>query len=161
MEGIGKVHVVPAPDFALQDHLGQVVSLAGLIKDGPVVLAFYPGDFTPVCTKQLCNYRDNIADFKNVPVNICGISADSPESHRDFIEKHGFPFRLLSDPGKRVAKSYGCTSMMMFGGVSRAVYVINKKGLILYRYIERTILTSRKADELIAILGDLKKNGLI
>ena len=161
MEGIGKVHITPAPDFSLQDHEGKIVKLADLIKEGPVVLAFYPGDFTPVCTKQLCNYRDNIEDFKKLPVSVCGISADPPESHRDFIEKNGFPFPLLSDPGKRVAKAYGCTSMMMFGGVSRAIYIVNKKGLVLYRYIEPTILTSRKAHELIAILGDLKKNGLI
>lgn len=161
MEGFGKVHITPAPDFALRNHEGVVVKLADLLKDGPALLAFYPGDFTPVCTKQLCNYRDNIADFKRLPVSVVGISSDPPESHREFIEKHGFPFPLLSDPGKRVAKSYGCTSMMMFGGVSRAIYIINKKGLVLYRYIEPTILTSRKAEELVKILEDLKKNGLI
>lgn len=161
MEGFGKVHVTKAPDFSLQDQDGNSVSLVDLTKEGPVVLAFYPGDFTMVCTKQLCNYRDNMEDFKKIPVNICGISVDPPDSHRNFVKEHGFPFPLLSDPGKKTAQAYGCTSLMMFGGVSRAIFIVNKKGMILYRYIEPTVLTSRKAEELVGILSDLKKHGLI
>jgi len=74
---------------------------------------------------------------------------------------YDFPFLLLSDPNHDVAKKYECTSVLMFGKVSRAVFIINRQGLILYRYVEPTVLTRRKADEILSIVTDLKSNNLL
>ena len=161
LKGMGKVIGKKAHDFSLKDHQGGVVTLTSALKDGPILLVFYPGDFTPVCTKQLCTYRDRIEDFRKYGVQILGISANDPESHAKFVKEYDFPFLLLSDPEGETAKKYECQSFLMLGRVSRAVFIINSKGLILYRYVEPTILTRRKPEELIAILDDLKANKLL
>jgi thioredoxin-dependent peroxiredoxin len=161
MEGQGVVIGKKAPDFTLKDHQGGTVTLSKVIPVAPTLLVFYPGDFTPVCTKQLCNYRDNFEDFNRFGIQIFGISPNDVQKHAEFAKAYEFPFLLLSDPGQQVAKSFGCTSLLMFGKVSRAVFMINTKGVILYRYVEPTSLTRRKADELVGILTDLKENKLI
>jgi thioredoxin-dependent peroxiredoxin len=161
MEGQGLVIGKKAPDFTLKDHLGGYVTLSKVYPVAPTLLAFYPGDFTPVCTKQLCNYRDNFEEFNKLGVQIFGISGNDTQKHAEFAKAYDFPFLLLSDPGQQVAKSFGCTSLLMFGRVSRAVFIINTKGIILYRYVEPTTLTHRKADELAGILSDLRENKLL
>ncbi len=150
-----------APDFTLKDQSGKSVRLADVLKAGPALLAFYPGDFTPVCTKQLCSYADNIEAFRRFGVEVVGISSDSPESHAKFAGKHGFPFALLSDPDKQVAKAYGCTSLFMLGKVSRAVFLVGKSGEILYKHVEPTVVTHRNADDLTRVLEALKAKGEI
>lgn len=161
LEGSGMVVGKRAPDFLLGDHQGGEVGLYHSLGVAPALIAFYPGDMPVVCTQQLCNYRDNIEEFNKYGLQIFGISHNSREHHKKYAERYKFPFLLLSDPGNVVAKSFGCTSALMLGGVSRAVFIVNTQGLILYRYVEPTVLTRRSADELIAILGDLKKNNLI
>ncbi len=161
MEGTGTVMGKLAPDFSLADAEGASHTLSEYCKKGPVVVAFYPGDFTLVCTKQLCSYRDNLEGFGKYGVQILGISANPPEQHKKFASKYAFPFPLLTDPGREVAKQFGCTSAWMLNRVSRAVFILNQKRMILYRYVEPTILTHRSADELIGILGDLKGAKLI
>jgi peroxiredoxin Q/BCP len=161
LKGHGKIIGKKAPDFTLKDHKGGEVTFSKVSGDATTLLVFYPGDFTPVCTKQLCTYRDRDDDFKSYGVQILGISSNSPESHAKFAEAYNFPFLLLSDPKGQTAKEYDCTSFMMLGRVSRAVFIVNKKGVILYRYVEPTILTRRKPEELVAILDDLKVNGLL
>jgi peroxiredoxin Q/BCP len=138
-----------------------VVTLSNLLAEGPLLLVFYPGDFTPVCTRQLCNYQDFASEFDKYGIKIVGISTNQVKSHAAFAEKYKFSFSLLSDPEKTVAKKYGATSFIMFGAVSRAVFIINQKGVILYRYVEPTSLTRRKADELLGIINDLKVNNLL
>ena len=150
-----------APDFTLVDQQGNPWSLSARTKTNPVLLVFYPGDFTPVCTKQLCNYRDNFEAFKKYGVQIVGISKNTPEEHQEFAKKYDFQFPLVSDPENKVAKLFGCTSLMMFGGISRAVFVVDTKGYVAYRYIEPTSLTRRKADELTKILQDLRAKSQI
>jgi peroxiredoxin Q/BCP len=161
MQGTGLVIGKRAPDFTLRDHTGQPFVLSQAYQMSPVMLAFYPHDFSPVCTRQLCNYKDHIADFQKYDVQIFGISGNTIEKHRDFSKKYDFPFRLLSDPGNLVAKSYGCTSRLMLGNVTRAIFIVNKPGVLLYRYIEPLTLTRRKAEELVGILADMKSNALI
>ena len=157
LQGQGSVVGKRAHDFVLEDHLGDEIILSDVCKTSPVMLVFYPGDFTPVCTKQLCNYQDNLSEFKRLGVRILGISSNSNKEHRKFASDYDFSFSLLSDPHKTVAKKYGCNSLMMFGGVSRAVFIVNTQMMILYRYVEPTILTRRKAEELISILRDLRE----
>lgn len=152
---------MPAPNFELEDQFKKKVSLNDILQKGSALVVFYPGDFTMVCTAQLCNYRDNLDAFNELGVQIVGISANSPEEHIEFAKRYEFPFSLLSDPNHEVAKAYGCTSLLMLGGVSRAVFILGKNGRILYRYVEPTAITRRKADELVKILQDLKKNNLL
>ncbi|MFM7899308.1 MAG: peroxiredoxin, partial [Actinomycetota bacterium] len=85
-----------APDFTLPGTGGASHSLAQY-RGGPVVLVFYPGDNTPVCTKQLCKYNDELAQFTGLSAQVLGISTQSVESHEKFATKHGFRFPLLAD----------------------------------------------------------------
>lgn len=150
-----------APDFALKDQSGKTVTLGDILMGGPVVLAFYPNDFTMVCTKQLCTYRDSMADFKDLGVQIVGISNNSTDEHEQFAEKYEFSFPLLTDPEHKVAVKYGCRSPFMMGGVSRAIVIVNRDRKVLYRYVEPTALTHRKPGQLLGLLRDLKKTGLL
>lgn len=161
LEGEGTVIGKVAPDFVLQDQNGVNVRLSDACARGPVMLAFYPRDFTLVCTKQLCNYRDNMSSFAGFGLQIFGISSNEGASHQKFGEAYKFPFPLLSDTDRSVGKRFDCTSLLMAGRVSRAVFIINRNRIILYRYVEPTVLTRRSATELVAVLRDLKKHGLI
>lgn len=145
-----------APDFALPDQNGKLFQFHESLKQNPYLLVFYPGDFTAVCTKQLCDYRDHLGEFKAFDVNVAGISKNSIESHSRFATQNGFAFPLLSDPNEDVAKAYGCRSLLMFGGVSRAIAIVGKNQRIRYHYVENTSITRRKASELLDVLAQLK-----
>ncbi len=161
MEGLGTVIGKRAPNFTLEDQSGEKISLYKILNNGPVMLVFYPGDFTLVCTKQLCNYRDAWPDFEKFGIQLYGISTNSTEEHLKFATKYEFPFKLLSDFDRTVALQYEVSSFIMFGRSSRAILILNSRGIILYRYVEPTVLTRRKADELLLILQDLRDNGLV
>lgn len=160
-EGAGNAVGKRAPNFTLPDQFGNPVQLSDLCKDGAVLLAFYPGDFTRVCTKQLCNYRDHMADFKNLGIRVVGISPNAVYSHSQFAKKHEFAFKLLSDSKQIVARAFDIQSAFMLGRSSRAVFIINHQRLVLYRYVEATILTHKSSDELVRIIVDLKANKLL
>ncbi|MEO0630933.1 MAG: peroxiredoxin [Planctomycetota bacterium] len=96
-----------APDFTLPDANGDRISLAALLEDGPVVLYFYPADFTPGCTAQACMVRDLHGELVAAGLRVAGISPQKPASHARFAEKFGLPFTLLCDTDKSVAKRYG------------------------------------------------------
>jgi peroxiredoxin len=96
----------PAPDFTLPSTEGPV-SLAERVRDGAVLLVFFPKDNTLVCTRQLCNYRDRLSAFQDLDVEIVAINDDELATHRAFADKHKFPFPLCSDAGRRVCASYG------------------------------------------------------
>lgn len=117
-----------APDFTLKDGDGNNWTLSENLGK-VIVLLFYPADNSPVCTKQLCSVRDNWDDYKETEALIVGISTDSAESHKDFAEKHSFPFTLLADVNGEVIGKYGAKSWIP-GKSSRAVTVINKDGFI-------------------------------
>ena len=127
--------------FRLEDHLGE-----------KILLVFYPGDNTPVCTAQLCDYRDGIEAFDGVGVKVVGISADDGESHRKFRAKHKLPFSLLSDPDLAVASRYDSKGIL---GVKRSVFLVDKKGLIRYRHVESLSLFRRKRDEILEVIEGL------
>lgn len=119
-----------APDFILPGPQGRDVSLADLLRDGPVLLYFYPADFTPVCTKQACMVRDVFEDLRSAGIRVIGISAQNAESHDRFRSRHEVPFDLLSDPGRKVAKQYQAVAL---GGLlpRRVTYLIDSDGRIL------------------------------
>ncbi len=118
-----------APEFELRDQNSAPVRLSGLCSKGPVVIFFYPKDDTAGCTKEACRFRDDFARFEQTGAQIVGISSDSPESHRRFAAKYSLPFILLSDPGGRVRKLYGASSI--FGLMpGRVTFVIDSEGMV-------------------------------
>ena len=135
-----------APDFSLPGTDGRDYSLAEY-RGKPVVLVFYPGDDTPVCTKQLTSYTNDIGEFEGVGAQVLAISPQSVKSHESFRTKHGFAFPLLADTDKEVAGRYGTLGPLGFP--RRSVFVIDKDGII--RYAHRAIagLTFRRTDELV------------
>jgi peroxiredoxin Q/BCP len=135
-----------APDFSLPGTGGRTYSLADYAGT-PVVLVFYPGDDTPVCTKQLNSYNDDLDQFEGVGAQVLAISAQDISSHDKFSDKHGFNFPLLADTDKAVAASYG--TLGPIGFPRRSVFVIDAQGVI--RYAHRAIagLTFRPVSELV------------
>ena len=118
-----------APDFTLVSEKGDTVTLSTFRNIKTVVLVFYPGDNTPVCTQQLCEIRDDYSAFTKKGAVIFGINPADAKSHLAFAQKNAFPFPLLIDKDKKTAKSYGTYSKLM---QKRTVYVIDKKGIIIY-----------------------------
>ncbi len=147
----------PAPDFALRNQAGELVSLADFRGRQSVVLYFYPKDDTPGCTKQACYFRDLSADFAQQDAVILGVSPDSVESHARFGTKFGLLFPLLADPGAEVAIRYGVwKERSMYGrkfmGIERTTFVIGKDGTI--RKVFPRVKVAGHADEVLAALGD-------
>lgn len=136
-----------APDFELpgtgghnhrlSDHRGKVV-----------VLVFYPGDNTAVCTRQLNAYNDELAQFEGLGADVLAVSPQGIPSHEDFSSTHGFGFPLLADTDKSVAGAYGALGPLGF--VRRSVFVIDASGTV--RWLHRAIagVTYRSATELLA-----------
>ncbi len=118
-----------APDFSLPDHDGNTVTLGSLLNDGPLVLYFYPADFTPGCTKEACDIRDMHDDISDVGLKVVGVSPQDSTSHSRFREKHNLPFMLLDDSDKSVIRAYGVNGPLGFG-VRRATFLINTDGVI-------------------------------
>lgn len=118
-----------APDFTLPDQDGQPVSLCALLEDGPVVLYFYPADFTPGCTKEACSIRDMHDEIAAAGMRVVGVSPQDAESHARFRAKHGLPFTLVADPDKTAVRAYGVDGPLGVG-VRRATYLIGPDGTI-------------------------------
>ena len=118
-----------APEFVLPDENGDDVSLADLLADGPLILYFYPADFTPGCTKEACSIRDIHDDIQSVGLTVVGVSPQDAGSHQKFRDKHTLPFKLLCDPDKVVIKAYDVDGPLGIG-VRRVTYLINQDGTI-------------------------------
>jgi thioredoxin-dependent peroxiredoxin len=121
-----------APRFELAGTGGRTYSLGDFRETG-VILAFYPGDFTPVCTKQFCSYRDDGDRLEDLGVPLLGISPQSVDSHERFADKHGLTVPLLSDPDRRVARAYGVVGPGGF--LRRSVFLIDGEGIVGYRQV--------------------------
>jgi peroxiredoxin Q/BCP len=137
----------PAPDFSLPDGQGQSWRLSDQ-QGKVVVLLFYPGDETPICTKQMCSVRDRWEDYVATGAEVVGISTDSVESHRNFAQHHDLPLRLLADIDRKVADLYGAQSLIP-GKVARSVFVIDAKGVVRYRDVRPLGLFKPKDDDTI------------
>ena len=121
-----------APDFDLEGTGSRRYGLADFRSKG-VILAFYPGDFTPVCTKQFCSYRDDGGRIEALGMPMVGISPQSVSSHERFAEGHGLTVPLLSDPGKKVARKYGVLGPGGF--IRRAIFLVDPAGTVRYRNV--------------------------
>lgn len=118
-----------APEFELTDQSGKPHTLRSLLAGGPLILYFYPADFTPGCTKEACSFRDLHADLLRAKLRIVGVSPQDEDSHQRFAAEHQLNFPLLSDPDKRVIKAYDVDGPLGFG-VRRGTYLIGKDGVI-------------------------------
>jgi peroxiredoxin Q/BCP len=133
-----------APDFELPDDSGGSISLRKLLKQGPLILYFYPADFTPGCTKEACSIRDIHDDLNAVGLQVIGVSPQDGESHTRFRDQYELPFRLLSDVDKTVIKSYDVDGP--FGvGVRRVTYLIDSDGTI-EDALQADVLVGRHTD---------------
>jgi thioredoxin-dependent peroxiredoxin len=146
-----------APDFSLTDPSGSQVTLRDLAgKD--VILYFYPKDDTPGCTKEACGFRDAWDDLRGLGAEVIGVSPDAAESHRRFAEKYRLPFRLLSDPDKKVMQAYGAWGeKTMYGkkvtGVIRSTVWIGPDGKV-RRHWARVSDAEKHPDQVLAALRD-------
>lgn len=140
-----------APEFTLAGTGDREYSLSDY-RGQRVVLVFYPGDDTPVCTKQLNSYNDDLEQFSEMNAQVLGISAQDIASHDAFASKHGFHFPLLADTDKTVAGLYG--TLGPIGFPRRSIFILDGEGVV--RYAHRAIagLTFRPVKELI---GELEK----
>lgn len=129
--------------FKLSDHRGE-----------RVVLLFYPGDNTMVCTKQFCSYRDRAGDFSALNATVVGISSQSLESHEEFAAKHSLNVPLLADTDKAVARAYSAV-MPGVGSTKRAAIVIDEDGVVRYRHDHMLGLDFQSVDDLKAALEGL------
>jgi thioredoxin-dependent peroxiredoxin len=123
-----------APEFTLPNQDDQSVSLSTLLRNGPLILYFYPADFTPGCTREACSFRDLYTDIQQAGLEVAGVSPQKPETHRAFREKYLLPFTLLSDVDKSVVRMYDVLGPLGFG-VRRATYLIDQA-----RYIRAAVL---------------------
>lgn len=118
-----------APEFTLPDHNGQDVSLTSLLNRGPLILYFYPADFTPGCTREACAIRELHGDIRRTGLTVAGVSPQTPERHRAFREKYNLPFTLLSDRDKSVIRMYEVDGPLGIG-VRRATFLIDQSRTI-------------------------------
>jgi peroxiredoxin len=120
-----------APDFTLNDYNKQPVQLSSFRGDKPVLVVFYPFAFSGICTGELCQLRDEFADYDNKGVQVLGVSVDTPFSLKAWAEKEGYQFPLLSDfwPHGEVAKAYGVFNEQA-GLAVRGTFLIDKEGVV-------------------------------
>ena len=121
--------------FRLSDHRGK-----------RVVLLFYPGDFTPVCTKQFCSYAERAEDMSSLDATVVGLSAQDVDSHSKFVSENGIPVPLLADPDKKVAKAFGASAPVV--GTRRAVVIVDADGKVAYKHVHKLGLDFQTVDEI-------------
>lgn len=139
------------PDIELLADDGSPFRLNSL-RGERVLIVFYPGDNTPVCTAQLCDYRDGMAQFAELKVKVIGISKDDVPSHARFKKKYNLPFPLLSDVDGSVAIAYGVRGLY---GNRRAVFLIDEEGRLRYAKVETISLFRRRRSQLLQIIKTL------
>ncbi|HTC53354.1 MAG TPA: peroxiredoxin [Steroidobacteraceae bacterium] len=118
-----------APDFTARNQNDVPVTLSDLLKGGPLILYFYPADFTPGCTREACSLRDVYSQLVAAGITVAGVSPQSPHSHAAFAAKYALPFTLLCDPDKTLARAYDVVGPLGFG-VRRASFLISPAGVI-------------------------------
>lgn len=138
-------------DFELPDQTGTPRKLSELTADGPIVLFFYPAAMTAGCTRESCHFRDLGAEFAAVGASRVGISRDQVDKQKQFSDKHGFDYPLLSDPERKVAGMFGVDGGFKLGPVKRATFLIDRDRRIL-DVVKSEINMNAHADRALAAL---------
>ncbi len=146
----------PAPDFTLEDENGNKVTLSEL-RGQPVVLVFYPFDWSGLCTKEICSIRDNYGRWEELGVRVFGISRDSKYSHRAWKEHLGLSYSLLADLKGEVAKLYGAWNEAA-ARADRMTVVIDPQGIVRY-VVHNDAGTMRDMDEALRAVRDMASVG--
>jgi peroxiredoxin Q/BCP len=151
----------PAPDFTLPSlHLDGGEAVRGdrtlsAERGHPVVLAFYPGDDTAVCTKQLCSYSSGLEAFTDLGATVWGISTQDLDSHESFARKYDLRMPLLADTGREAVAAYG---IGLGGLVRRSVFIVDAEGVLRWKHVAAVGLTFRDIPTLTAQLAALKQD---
>jgi thioredoxin-dependent peroxiredoxin len=143
----------PAPEFELPGSGGRTYRLADYRGTG-VILAFYPGDFTAVCTRQFCSYRDDAETIGRLGVDLLGISPQSVESHERFIAENSLNVPLLSDEDREVARAYG--ALLPGGLVRRSIFVIDPELIVRHRRMSLVGLDYVSAEDLLEAVANIR-----
>lgn len=141
----------PAPEFELPGTGGKTYRLSDY-RGRKLILAFYPGDFTTVCTKQFCSYRDQGDKLEGLGAEVLGISPQSVDSHERFVEEKRLNVPLLADEDKQVARAYGVLAGPM---VRRAIFVIDEEGVVRHRKVSLAGLSFESVDDLERALASI------
>ncbi len=149
-----------APGFTLTDTEKKSRTLNEFLGK-KTVLAFFPGAFTGVCTKEMCTFRDSMANFNSMDAQVVGISVDSPFSNKAFAAQNNLQFPLLSDVNREAVKSYGIpqenfAGLQGYTAAKRAVFVLDKKGTIQYSWISDNPGVEPKYEEVTKALAALR-----
>ena len=126
------------PDFELPSTVGERIKLSEQLNKGPVVLVFYPLDWSPVCTKELCTLQDGFTEFEELGVKVLAISVDSIFSHHAWAEEMDITFPLLSDFNREVIRLYSVIHEEILGlkGIAkRSVFILDREGTVRYRWV--------------------------
>jgi peroxiredoxin Q/BCP len=142
----------PAPDFTLPSTEGPI-HLYERLRDGAVLLVFYPKDDSLVCTRQLCNYRDHVSEFEGLHVEIVGVNHDSLASHEAFAAKHKLAFPLCADAERTVSHAYGALGDLW--KARRVLVLVGEDGRVWWRHAELRLFR-RSADELLQVVRELR-----
>jgi peroxiredoxin Q/BCP len=143
-----------APDFSLRDATGAEWRLSNQ-RGRVVVLLFYPGDETPICTRQMCSVRDRWEDYAATGAEVVGVSTDTVEAHAGFAEHHNLPLRLLADTDGAVNRAYAAKSWLP-NRAARAVVVVDAAGIIRYHKVQPLSLFRPKDDDIINAINNAK-----
>jgi peroxiredoxin Q/BCP len=139
-----------APDFVISSEGAEPLRLSSFRDKSPVVLFFYPKDNSPACTAEACAFRDLYEDFREAGAEVIGISADSSESHDNFIAKRKLPYRLVSDTDESLRKLYGVPKTLgLIAG--RVTYVIDRQGIVAHKFNSQFQPWKHAAEALAAI----------
>lgn len=121
------------PQFELPDQHGNLVKTEELLGK-PLILFFYPKDFTPGCTRQACSFRDNMDEFIEKGVQVIGISSDSISSHANFASKYSLEYPILADEKQQVQKLFGVKKAFLGLFPGRETFVFNSSGTLVFKY---------------------------
>ena len=120
------------PNFSLNNQDNELIHISDYIGKKSLVIYFYPKDDTPGCTAEACSFRDEYEDFKLLNAEVIGISADSPESHKNFATKHNLSFMLLSDNKNKLRKLFGVPTNLLGLLPARVTYIVDKNGVVIH-----------------------------
>jgi glutaredoxin-dependent peroxiredoxin len=149
-----------APDARLVSQERKAVKISELVGK-PTVLAFFPGVFTSVCTKEMCTFRDSLARFNEIQAQVVGISVDGPVAQKAFADQHKLNFSLLSDFNREAVRAYGIEDPNFFGGLlpgvaKRSVFVLDRSGKVAYRWVTDNPTVEPNYDEVAGALRKIK-----
>lgn len=150
----------PAPDFTgpaidISRDTPEFTFKLSDFQGRPVVLAFYPGDFTPVCTKEMCDFSDNLSSFNELNATVAGISTDSIDKHREFAQKYKLNFPLVADTESETGRLYNVQGPLFSKAHRRAIFVIDAEGRLIWQKVEVTALFRTAAKEIAEVIRQL------